>query len=141
MFKIGDRVKLIKEGAIEWEQFPYYVEDNMEINGVYIVSSVTKYSVYFCNHSYWHHPDHFELVGRQKKYKVSLSQDDLDSIVLISSNINGSYYNSSSSVFDDISNNTDVSNNSVFKTDIDISYPSVLNRYLERHIVFIKKVY
>jgi len=81
-FNVGDRVRLVRGGVIGWEGRSWWEVEHLKILGEYTIQDISDDGdVLLSNSGYWHHPDHFELVVRQKEYKVRLTQSEVDALI------------------------------------------------------------
>jgi hypothetical protein len=64
-FKVGDRVRYADRGAVAWEDNDWLAEAGVLVGDIRVVEKVCEGSlaaVRLVDTSYWHHPNHFELV-------------------------------------------------------------------------------
>ena len=94
-FNVGDKVRLVKGGMIDWENNQWWEYDELEIGQEYTISIIDDDSILLHDHIYAHHQDHFELVEKGDNYIVKLTQDEVNALLSISNYINGDYDTSS----------------------------------------------
>jgi hypothetical protein len=92
-FKLGDKVRLVKGGVIDWEGTAWWERNGLEIGGEYIIDYIDQdgdISFENCTHVY--HQDHFELVEKTNNYIVKLNQDEVDALIDAVGLVNGDTY-------------------------------------------------
>jgi hypothetical protein len=93
-FNVGDKVRFIKDGMIDWENEQWWEYDELEIGQEYTIRIIDG-GILLHDHIYAHHPDHFELVEKGDNYIVKFTQDEVNALLSISNYINGDYDTSS----------------------------------------------
>jgi hypothetical protein len=120
MFKIGDRVKLVRGGILGHEVMPWWEKSGLKMNDEYIIQDIINNEVLIYNHVYWHYYDHFELVDKLYEYKVKLSQEEVDALTIVCPVIGGSIRTTSRSVFNTNTLNKTLVECSSFDNDMDV---------------------
>jgi hypothetical protein len=89
MFKIGDKVRLVKGDVIDYESTVWWELGGLKIGGEYTVDYVLDSGdIRFEGYKYNHHPDHFELIDKHE-YIIKLNQSEIDALVDMSGSIYG----------------------------------------------------
>jgi len=93
MFKVGDRVKLVKGGAISPEMFDYTKSPNLSIGDEYIITDIDNKKsglqwVRINKSSYWFVSEHFKL-AEELKYIIDFDQDEINALTALSWHIVG----------------------------------------------------
>jgi len=87
-FKIGDKVRFIKGGMIDWENEQWWEYDELKIGHEYTIRIIDG-GILLRDHIYAHHQDHFELVEKTNNYIVKLNQDEVDALIDAVGLVNG----------------------------------------------------